>query len=342
VILHWVNNYDQIGNALGYSTHQKSLKKALETQGVIMSENSDVAISIVTPDRFKPIPNKYNILYTMYECTTLPDKWIEPLQGADLIIVPCEHNKRLFRKYTDKPIEVCWEGVDVERFKYVERKFPTKEPFVYLWVGASNPRKGYEHVIIAWRLFTEKHPNWNTALYMKTTQMTRDERLLEVGGNAIVDTRFLPLEKEPEDKLPTLTDIYNMANAFLLPSMGEGFGLTLAEAMSTGLPCVYTPWSGVVDFCSSKEGYPVKWHFIPITTKEITPEGGAGREAHKSRAASAYPESIVEQMERIYMEYDFALQKGKKAAERIRKYITWEKSAKSFIDIVEKYTKEKI
>jgi len=306
-----------------------------------MTEDSEVAVSIVTPEQFKPIPGKFNILYTMYECATIPDHWIEPLQRVDLIVVPCKHNKKLFGNYTKVPIEVCWEGVDVERFTYKDRSKMKQDPFIFLWIGASNPRKGYEHVIISWRFFTEKHPDWNCILYMKTTQLTREERLVNVGGNAYVDTRFLPLEKEAGDKLPTLVDLYHMAHAFMLPSMGEGFGLTLAEAMSTGLPCIYTPWSGVVDFCSAKEGYPVKWKFVPITTKEITPEGGAGRVVHRSQSASAFPGSIVNQMEKIYIEYGTAMRKGKLAAERIRKYITWDKSAKSFIKIVEKYTKEK-
>ncbi len=307
-----------------------------------MTEDSDVAVSIVTPDSYKPIPGKFNILYTMYECTTIPDSWKNPLQQADLIVVPCEHNKKLFQNYTKLPIEVCWEGVDLETFTYSDRKDLSKDPFIFLWVGASNPRKGYEHVVISWRLFTEKHPDWNCVLYMKTTQLTRDERLVNVGGNAFVDTRFLPLKKEAGDNTPTMNELYHMAHAFLLPSMGEGFGLTLAEAMSTGLPCIYTPWSGVVDFCSNHEGYPVKWRFVDITTKKIVAETGKGRVVHKSQAASADIDSIIEQMERICLDYNHALKKGRRAYERIKKDITWNKSAKSFIKILEKYTKERV
>ena len=340
--LHWANSYDQIGNALGYSSHQKSLRAALEKAGVEMTEDSDVAISIVTPENYKPIPGKFNVLYTMYECTTLPPGWGEKTDQADLVVVPCTHNKNLFSGYTQKPIEVCWEGVDTEKFSFVKRRFPDKGPFVFLWVGASNPRKGYEHVVMAWRLFRERHPDWNCKLYMKTTQVNREERLVDVGDNAIVDTRYLPLKKEAGDNLPTLVDLYHMAHAFLLPSMGEGFGLTLAEAMSTGLPCIYTPWSGPVDFCSSKEGYPAKYKFVKVTTKELTPERDHWRVAHESMAASANPMDIARLMERIYLEYGQALKKGKKAAERIRRDITWDKSAQSFIRIIEKYTKERL
>ena len=339
--LQWVSDYDMIGNSLGYSTHQRRLKEALEQEGVEITDDADIAVSITTPDRFFPVPDKYNVLYTMYECTTIPDEWVEPLDRADLIVVPCEHNKRLFRMYTDTPVVVCWEGVQVDRFTYVERKFPANnDPFMFLWIGASNPRKGYEHVVFSWKLFREKHPDWNVVLYLKTTQVTREERLLSF-GDTIIDTRLLPLEKEAGDKRPTLVELYHAAHAFLLPSMGEGFGLTLAEAMSTGLPCIYTPWSGPVDFCSFREGYPVKWKFVTVKTREITQQGIPGKVKNESKAASAIPESIVEQMERIYLAYDTALIKGKRAAERIRRDITWQKSAKSFMKIIEEYKDKK-
>ena len=337
--LHWASAYDKIGNALGYSTHQKHLKKALEEEGVTMDDTSGIAVSIVTPDSYQPIPGKYNILYTMYECTTIPDNWIEPLNKADLIVVPCKHNQELFKWYTKKPIEICWEGVNTERYYYTKRAYPKKKPFTFLWVGASNPRKGYEHVVFAWSEFCKRYPDTEgkVQLIMKTTQVTREERLLEVGGNVIVDTRYLPFDKEPGNPLPSMAELYQYAHAFLLPSMGEGFGLTLAEAMSTGLPCIYTPWSGVVDFCSVNEGFPVKWKFVPVVTKAELPDGTL-KIQHRSKAASADPVDIAKQMHRIYTNYEFALKKGKRAAERIRRDITWDKSARSFMKIVNKYT----
>ena len=337
--LQWAANYDGIGNAFGYTTHQRNLKAGLERAGVVMDNDADIAVSIITPDYYDPVPGKFNVLYTMYECTSLPPHWGANLNKADLIVVPCTHNKKLFRNYTDLPIEVCWEGVDVKYYRYVKREFPNDRPFTFLWVGASNPRKGYEHVVMAWKVFKDRHPELagKVKLIMKTTQVTRDERVVNVGGDAFVDTRRLPFESK--EGIPSMWELYAYAHAFLLPSMGEGFGLTLAEAMSTGLPCIYTPWSGPVDFISHREGYPVKWHFAPIRTKGVTPEGVL-KVIHESKAASADPMDIVNQMERIYYEYEYALKKGVRAAGRIRRDITWDKSAASFIEIMRKYWPE--
>jgi len=335
VKLQWTANYNMKGNGYGYSTHQRMLRAGLEAQGVVMSDDSDVAVHIVVPTGFLPIFGKFNVLYTMYEGETLPDEWVPPLQLADLIVVPCTHNKRVFEKYTDRPVVVCWEGVDVERFAFVERKFPVGEPFRFLWVGASNPRKGYEHVALAWSIFMKKYPaEWKRSLLvMKTTQQTKEERLVPFAGHHVyVDTRDYSMEN--------LVELYHICHAFLFPTMGEGFGLTLAEAMSTGLPCIYTPWSGPRDFVGDKEGYTLKFCMKDVRTVKLNDDGSRSI-YHTTPAVSVDVDHLARRMAQVYSDYDEALTRGSAAAARIRRDITWGKSARSFMDIIERFTGRK-
>lgn len=364
--LFWANSWDLSGIALGYSTHQKMLRKGLERNGVEITEDpkeSDIAIHIVTPEAFIPTPGKFNILYTMYEMTDIPDFWVKPLNAADLIVVPCRYNKTLLRRYTNKPIEVCWEGVDQDIYTYKERTFPRyPEQFWYLFNGASNPRKGYELVVSAWRLMKIYYPELagKTMLYLKTTQKTQrprqtgraDEngdplyewmprdRFIKV-GDAIVDTRKLPYKQENGQY--GLRELYHMAHCFVIPSMGEGFGLTHAEAAATGLPVIYTPWSGPTDFLSAREAYPVKWAFQTARAVRMVPGEGLVP-VHSGKAACADVQDVAHTMAKVYYTYETALKKGKRAAERIRKQgLDWDTSAKSFARIVEKHTqKEKV
>jgi len=353
----WYNTFEMAGIGFGYTSHQKNLRAALERRGVEIDDKADIAVSIVPAGNFERVPGKFNVLYTMYEATDIPESWIPKINSADLIVVPCTHNKRLFRKYTNLPIEVCWEGVDVDTFTYVEREFPNGDrPFIYLWFGASNERKGYVHMIVAWKKFCLQNPELfdKVRLVMKTTQ-TSDNRKRIIGyefgkpiykelpvervfraENAIVDTRRLPVKAQ--NGLPGLVDVYHDAHAFVFPTMGEGFGLTLAEAMATGLPCIYTPWSGPVDFISPTEGYPLKWHFTSI--KAMTPmSDGTFRKDLDTYAASADIDHIVQRMQQVYYDYETALKKGRLAAERIRRDITWDKSAARFEEILKCYTK---
>ena len=151
--INWSKSYDAIGNALGYSTHAKMLRAALERRAdveVVTDDSAEISVHIVTPDVFVPDYFKFNVLYTMYEMSELPERWIAPLKYADLLVVPCSHNQALFSGYVkDKPIDVCLEGVEVEKFTYKERKKPRIGRFIWYWCGASNPRKGYQFCLLA-------------------------------------------------------------------------------------------------------------------------------------------------------------------------------------------------
>jgi glycosyltransferase involved in cell wall biosynthesis len=326
----WANRFDCVGNGYGYTTHAKMLRAACERAGCTSGEDADIAIHIITPDKFQPVPGKINILYSMYECTTMPKEWLAPLQKPDLLVVPCRQNRDFFANHTKVPIEICWEGVDTELYSYCEREMPAIGPFVFLWVGAPNPRKGFEHVGGAWDLWHQsgRAPK-NILLYCKSSGITKGE-FVEHKRNMklVVDTRNLPADD--------LFALYKQAHAFLLPSMGEGFGLTLAEAMSTGLPCVYTPWGGPRDFCSEREGFPVKWKFKPVLTIKLGPNG-SWCEGDHTYAASADWKDIIHRMEQIYHNYEGALERGRRAAARIRAGFTWSHSAASFISILEKH-----
>lgn len=324
----WTADYSMTGNGYGYTMHQRNLKAALEGEGVVMSGDADLAVHIVTPPSFNPIPGKYNVLYTMYEMAAIPPEWIEPLNRADLIVVPNNHNRHLFRRYTKLPIEVVWEGVKPDKFTLEKRERPEPgQKFRFLWLGASNPRKGYEHVCIAWERFLKAHPELlgRVELYLKTTQpMTEARNLNLAAGAAIFDNRDVPIEE--------LIELYHSAHVFLFPSMGEGWGLTLHEAMATGLPAIYTPWSAMRDWVPEKYAYPLRFTMQPIDTLR---QGGDdhGKRYHRAPAASPDTNHLASRMYQLYSRYEEAAERGYRAAEIVRG-ITWERSAKEFIEKV--------
>lgn len=330
--LFWGNSLNTaMGNAYGYSVHYFSTRKALDALGVEASFKSDVAIHIATAPIFKPIPGKANGLFTMYECTTLPPSWPPAIQKADFLIVPCKQNKDLFRQYFNKPIYVCNEGCDTELYQYRERTFPTDRPFRFLWVGAPNLRKGFAHVGQAWAewMLSEPHLKDKTEIYMKTSGINAGETYLhKPEWNMLIDAKSTP-------GVP-MRDMYYDAHAFLLPSMGEGWGLTLCEAAATGLPCVYTPWSGPVEFMNRKDAYPVHWKFNSVRTMKKMP-GKNPEVDHESYAAHPEVSSILQRMRQIYYDYDEALRRARRQSNTIHKHFTWENSARRLCEIIKEY-----
>lgn len=59
------------------------------------------------------------------------------------------------------------------------------------------------------------------------------------------------------DHIADLASLYSAADAFVLPSRGEGWGRPHVEAMSMALPVLATNWSGPVEFLDASVGYPI-------------------------------------------------------------------------------------
>jgi len=355
--IHWVTpDHDFVGNALGYASHNRAMRKHAADY-LDIDESADIALTIVPADLFKPYPGKINVLFTMWEFLELPNSYIKALDRADVIIVPSRFCKEVFRKYTDKPIYVCFEGVEASEYQHHQRKLPNVgagEKFRFLWVGAPNPRKGYPLILEAVKVFqgvkdveiyiktTVQKTTWLD--FIKTTWRKRKEimtqnkarlswarilrrmpkpllanRLTVMGPekNIIFDTRHLS-KKE-------LIDLYNSAHCFLLPTFGEGWGLTLCEAMATGCPSIATAVTGCADFFDDAVGYPLAYG---MQEQEL--------QNYKCKATGYVPSprDLVDKMVYVCNHYPEALKKGKKASERILTKFTWDQAARRLREII--------
>ena len=67
-----------------------------------------------------------------------------------------------------------------------------------------------------------------------------------------------------------LRNLYAAADAFVLPTRGEGWGLPIAEAMAMALPVIATNWSGPTALLSTHNSYPLSRELTPL------PGGQAG------------------------------------------------------------------
>ena len=130
----------------------------------------------------------------------------------------------------------------------------------------------------------------------------------------------------PENKMPRL---YNSAHAFVLMSRGEGFGLPLCEAGSSGLPCIVSDHGGQKDIVDEETAYlvPPSEYFM---SKRSDP-------AHKNMAWIShfyedqyFPdytgesfELLKHHMRHVYENYGEAQRKGALLRESIKKNFDW-------------------
>lgn len=317
VKIHWATDMKNlVGNAYGYRVHNEMLLQHV-SQIAQIDENAKDAVIIASTDLYKkPLDGKINWLFTMSEGTTLPQNCVDNLKKADYWLTPSLWAREILSQYVDeRNIFVVHHGVEGD-FKYIKRKFPVSKPFRFLWVGAPNERKGWGEVASVWKFF-EREPSLE--LYLKTTGLKNE---YETKGNVILDSRNLTKHE--------LIKLYHSAHCFIFPTRAEGFGLVLAEAMATGLPCIATDYSGVTDFFDDTVGFPIPYNMGDIKatymdgTTDIT------------QAAFPNVDILAATMIYIVKNYNKAKEKGKKASEWIHRNFTWERSARTLVDIIGK------
>ncbi|MCL5256483.1 MAG: glycosyltransferase family 4 protein [Chloroflexi bacterium] len=138
-----------------------------------------------------------------------------------------------------------FEPIPGEKARADLQSFALPEHFA-LYVGINKPHKNIVTLVRAWSsLARQPESSWvdgPPALviaghYDKRYQQARDEAERLGLGKLIVF-----LEDVPENLLPSL---YNAADIFVFPSLYEGFGLPVLEAMACGLPVLCSDTSSL-------------------------------------------------------------------------------------------------
>lgn len=128
-------------------------------------------------------------------------------------------------------IEVTYESAQMEIAAPVSRmSFSESGPY-FFYVGNAHPHKNIEFLIHSFQLFRKEHPEYRLVLSGKTNYFwERLQRYAEVNkiSDQVVFTGFVTDAE--------LSYLYQHAAAFVFPSLSEGFGLPLLEAMQYGCP----------------------------------------------------------------------------------------------------------
>jgi glycosyltransferase involved in cell wall biosynthesis len=131
--------------------------------------------------------------------------------------------------------------LDREKCKVeLKNKYNITKPFI-LYIGGFSPRKNVKALLIAFSQVFSKLKIEHQLVIVGATKddgnyLSKMSSSLDVSSN-IIFTGFVP-----EDDLPNL---YNSCEAFVYPSLYEGFGLPPLEAMSCGTPVITSNISSI-------------------------------------------------------------------------------------------------
>jgi len=180
------------------------------------------------------------------------------VKNADKIIAISNSTKndllKMYPKIKEEKIKVIYHGYDKKLFheniseeeiKKIKKRYMLHGSCYMIFVGTIQPRKNIETLLEAFKILRRKEAHKNLNLVIAGSEGWLAEPIVEKIKNipgAIMTGKF-----ETKD-LPSLIA---GATAFVLPSLYEGFGLPILEAMACGTPVVVADNSSLGEIVGS-------------------------------------------------------------------------------------------
>ena len=204
------------------------------------------------------------------------------LQASDLLVVNSDQESGRLRELgLTPPIAVIPNGVDLDGFS-PELAGKEREKTI-LFFSRIDPKKGIPDLLAAWRSLSDHKGHrlhicgHGEAAYVAGIQK-------QIASLGLTNVALLPAVFGADR-----WDVFARASIYVLPSYSENFGITVAEALSAGVPVITTratPWSGLA-------GEGVGW----IVGNDVTELASA------LRAAMNVEPAALSQMRRKAMAY---------------------------------------
>eukprot|EP01122_Echinamoeba_exundans_P006193 TRINITY_DN1701_c0_g1_i1.p1 TRINITY_DN1701_c0_g1~~TRINITY_DN1701_c0_g1_i1.p1 ORF type:complete len:819 (+),score=84.39 TRINITY_DN1701_c0_g1_i1:17-2473(+) len=258
---------------IGFPISTRKLLRILEERDDRHDNEHLVAVLHKDPGRYsfsifqEPFRSaSYLVGRSMYETTSIPAAWVQPCNTeVDAIWVPTEFNRATFASsgVNSSLLAVVPEAIDLHHFDpSIVRgaEFPSKKLFSFLSISKWEKRKGWDILLTAYfDVFKATDPVVLTFRSNMNAENTKQfaEFTQRYASSHNVSVQALPRVQFIKSIVPygMLPVIYKTADAFVLASHGEGWGLPLMEAMSMELPTIATNWSGNTAFMTAENSY---------------------------------------------------------------------------------------
>lgn len=169
------------------------------------------------------------------------------LRKAEHIIALSEDLKSATSQFGVPPekITVIPNGVNIDQFPMGERS--TRKTQI-LFVGSLIERKGVNYLIEAMGIVTEKHPDYRLILVGEGRDRNNFEKMVTRLGleETIV---FVGTQSQQ-----MVSELMRESRLLVLPSIEEGQGVVLVEALASGTPCVGSRVGGIPDVITPDVG----------------------------------------------------------------------------------------
>lgn len=300
--------------------------------------NPDVVIynnfpkSQYAPYGFDKLPGKIKLAYLAWEESIFPKRWVsECNQYLHGLLVTSEHTKQIFKNSGIAiPMFVIPEGLDIPFATPESIAINTKKSFKFLHNSSGQYRKGVDVLLKAY--FAEFSANDDVALVLKLfPNSSLDKEIDRLVYSAPATAPEVVMIKDGNVSDGQLRSLYENAQAVVLPSRAEGFGIPMAEAMQLGKPLITTGFSGQMDFCTSSNAFLIDYKLVPSQSHLNIP--GA-------KVAEPDQQSLQKQMRYVFENLSSEAVINKTAMAKTRaSELTWENTATMIVPVIEKISK---
>jgi len=241
----------------------------------------------------------------------LPELFRRSRRRAGRIVAVSEENRRTLETVYGLPpatIEVVYNGADLSRFDgapanglRTELGLQPGQP-VILSVARLLPNKGHRYLIEAAPAILGRLPGVHFVFAGDGEEQAALEAQIEAGG---LGSHFSFLGFRPD-----VENLLHGADLFVLPSLAEGFALSLIEALAAGLPVVATDVGGAGEVIEDgRNGYLIPPADAPALADAVcralaadSGERQAMSDAARATAARFSAQATAERMLAIYRE----------------------------------------
>lgn len=328
---------------------------------------SDDCLKILSYIPVSKIPHAaYTILYTMVETFDSSQQVIDCMRSyCNEIWVPTEYAKNQWRNKINERINIevmpLWfdekkfypnvEKYDCSFIPLSDKTIPEKPSnYKFLFVSRYSHRKGIDALLKAYiEEFDFNKDDVSLVLFCRhivnipqfKEKVINDIKKIIKSHNKSIPPIYLHQDVVPEDKQGNM---YGWGDCHVLPTRGEGFGLTAIESAACKIPQILPNHTGLSDFVNENTAY-------IIDTDDVISCGKIEKDfnTQKPKYVGDHPE-WTEYITPYYNDAKFALM-GDKAVNQIRKhmrniyenkYIDINQKIENFYNLIhEKYTLNK-
>jgi len=226
----------------GYGYAGENIVKSLNNLGHFVpfqDPKSKVQFNFSQPAHFKLHKNQYQISYTPWESTVIPEDWKEYMDACDEIWTTSDWCANVFEDNGYKVDKVYPHGIDP-----IWKPYKRQDDGIikFLHVGEPAPRKAGQMVVDSFISLFGNNPEYSLTIKADQINTTRvynnfiDKNIIgapeKLYSNINLITEVLTNEE--------LVQLYSSHDVLIYPSYGEGFGFIPFQALATGMPTICT------------------------------------------------------------------------------------------------------